>query len=251
MARFDFVFMLTRDDRTVPDAAVHVATALAAGVRHIGFKDVGLSLAALAEVHALIRTGGATSYLEVVSLDRDSEIASARAALALGVDHLLGGTRPQDVAPRLAGSGIRYLPFCGRISGHPSKLEGSVPEIVESARRLVAHDGVHGLDLLAWRSRADAVRLMREVCAAAGKPVIVAGSIDSPDRVAAARGAGAAGFTIGTAALAGRFPALLPIFGPSSRPFRTSRPHNHLNSDGCAPCARSVRARLPFSRPVD
>ena len=73
MARFDFVFMLTRDDRTVPDAAGHVATALAAGVRHIGFKDVGLPFAALAEIHALIRTGGATSYLEVVSLDRASE----------------------------------------------------------------------------------------------------------------------------------------------------------------------------------
>ena len=207
MAGFDFVFMLTRDDRTVADAAAHVATALAAGVRHIGFKDVGLPLAALAEVQALIRAGGAASYLEVVSLDRDREIASAEAALALGVDHLLGGTHIADVAPRIAGAPIRYLPFCGRIAGHPSRLDGTTAEITDSARRIAGNEAVHGLDLLAWRSRTDVLRLVSDVCAAAGKPVIVAGSIDGPARVAAARAAGAAGFTVGTAAFAGRFPA--------------------------------------------
>jgi hypothetical protein len=210
MARFDFVFMLTRDDRTVPEAAAHVATALAAGVRHIGFKDVGLPPAALAEVHAMIRDGGAASYLEVVSLDRDAELASVQVALALGVDHLLGGTHVDDVLPRIAGSGVRYLPFAGRISGHPSVLEGGRAEIVASAAAIAGRDGVHGLDLLAWRSRADAPRLIAEVCATVGKPVIVAGSIDRGDRIAAARAAGAAGFTVGTAALEGRFPAVAP-----------------------------------------
>jgi hypothetical protein len=111
------------------------------------------------------------------------------------------------VLPLIAGAPIRYLPFAGRISGHPSVLEGSAEEIVASARDIAAHDGVHGLDLLAWRGRTDPVRLVRAVCAAVGKPVIVAGSIDDRARVAAARDAGAAGFTVGTAALAGRFPA--------------------------------------------
>ena len=32
-----FIFMLTRNDRTVKDAAEHLATALSLGVRHIGF----------------------------------------------------------------------------------------------------------------------------------------------------------------------------------------------------------------------
>ena len=210
MAQFDFVFMLTRDDRTVPDAAAHVATALAAGVRHIGFKDVGLPLAALADLHARIRGGGATSYLEVVSLDRESELASVEAAVALGVDHLLGGTRVADVLPRLAGKPIRYFPFAGRITGHPGVLEGTIDEIVASARQIAACDGVHGLDLLAWRSQTDAARLVRAVTAATAKPVIVAGSIDRGERIAACRAAGAAGFTVGTAALAGRFPARSP-----------------------------------------
>jgi hypothetical protein len=210
MASFDFVFMLTRNDRTVPDAARHVATAVAARVRHIGFKDVGLPFADLERLHRLIRDGGATSYLEVVSLDRERELASVEAAIALGVDHLLGGTRVEEVLPMLSGAPIRYSPFPGRVRGHPSRLDGSIDEIVASARRIAGQAGVHGLDLLAYRSATDAAALIRGVCAAVTKPVVVAGSVDRPDRVAAARAGGAAGFTVGTAALEGRFPAAAP-----------------------------------------
>jgi len=48
---------------------------------------------------------------------------------------------------------------------------------------------------------------MRTLCAAVGKPVVVAGSIDRPERVEAAISAGAAAITVGTAALDGIFPA--------------------------------------------
>ncbi|AOG04514.1 cupin domain-containing protein [Bosea sp. RAC05] len=202
-----FIFMLTRNDRTVEDAADQLQTALGLGVRHIGFKDIGLPIAQLKALNAAIKAGEATSYLEVVSLDRDSEIASARAALEIGVDVLLGGTRAEDVLPVIAGSRIQYCPFPGRIVGHPSVLEGSLAEIVESARALAAHDGVHGLDLLAYRFKGDVPALMQAVCAAVAKPVYIAGSIDTPDRIAIVKQAGAAGFTIGTAALEGKYPA--------------------------------------------
>ncbi len=205
-----FIFMLTRNDRTVPDAAAHLDTALALGVRHVGFKDVGLPVAQLRALNARIHQAGATSYLEVVSLDRDSEVLSARAAVEIGVDILLGGTRVEDVLPVLAGSGIGYYPFPGRITGHPSVLEGTIPEIAESARQMAARDGVDGLDLLAYRSDQDVPQLIAAVARAAGKPVIVAGSIADRDRIAATRDAGAAGFTIGTAALDGLYPAADP-----------------------------------------
>ena len=84
-----------------------------------------------------------------MSLDSESEIVSARAAVDIGVDVLLGGTRVECVLPILQGSGIQYFPFPGRISGHPSVLEGSIEEIVQSAKAITAHEGVHGLDLLA------------------------------------------------------------------------------------------------------
>jgi len=202
-----FIFMLTRNDQTVEDAHVHLRTALDLGVRHIGFKDVGLPIEQLKALNQTITKGGATSYLEVVSLDRDSEIASAKAALEIGVDVLLGGTRVDDVLPIIEGAGLQYCPFPGRITGHPSILEGSIDEIVASAKELAACGGVSGLDLLAYRSDGDVPALMEAVCAAVAKPVYIAGSIDTPERIATVKKAGAAGFTIGTAALDGKYPA--------------------------------------------
>ncbi|MGH6806285.1 MAG: 4-hydroxythreonine-4-phosphate dehydrogenase [Ensifer adhaerens] len=206
----DFIFMLTRNDHTVPDAAVHLQSAISAGVRHIGFKDIGLSFGELAALNRAIKQSGALSYLEVVSLDRDSEIASVRAAVELGVDHLLGGTHVADVLPLLEGTCIKYYPFPGRVTGHPSILEGSIADITASAIDLVNHRGVHGLDLLAYRSHTDVPALIKAVCTAVQKPVIVAGSIDRAARIQAAIDSGAAGFTVGTAALDGAFPTSRP-----------------------------------------
>ena len=205
-----FIFMLTRHDRTVADAAEHLHAALAAGVRDIGFKDIGLPLPALRELNAQIQQAGATSYLEVVSLDQRSELVSAQAAVDFGVNRLLGGTHVEAVLPLLAGTGIEYFPFPGRVAGHPSVLEGSLDEIVASARTLAAHAGVSGLDLLAYRARADAVALMQAVCAVVDKPVIVAGSIGSAERLAQVQASGAAWFTIGTAALDGLYDPQAP-----------------------------------------
>lgn len=208
--RPDFIFMLTQQDRTIADARERLREVLAQGVRHVGFKDIGLPLP---ELHALardIRAGGARVYLEVVSLDEASEVASARAAVELGVDVLMGGTRPEAVLPVLRGSGIAYYPFPGKVSGHPSVLSGPVQDIVASARRMAGLDGVHGLDLLAYRFHGDVPALIKAVCDAVDKPVVVAGSIDRSERIAAVQAGGAAGFTIGTAAFEETFPAARP-----------------------------------------
>lgn len=205
MASPDFIFMLTHQDRTVADAATRLKDALAAGVTHIGFKDVGLPFDELDSLAKAIKSAGATLYLEVVSLDEASEQNSAQAAAKLGVDVLMGGTRPDVVLPVLAGTGILYYPFPGKVVGHPSRLEGTVETIVESACAIAALDGVHGLDLLAYRFDGDAEALMARLSAAVSKPVVIAGSIDSRQRLEAVVKSGAAGFTIGTAAFNGAF----------------------------------------------
>src|SRR6185295_4421525 len=112
---FDFIFMLTRGDLTTPDARARLPEAVAAGVRHIGFKDVGLPLGELRGLADEIRSAGATLYLEMVSLDAASEAAGARAAVDLGVDVLMGGLRPDIVLPVIAGSPVRYSPFPGEV----------------------------------------------------------------------------------------------------------------------------------------
>lgn len=206
----EFIFMLTRNDSTVPDAQQRLPEVLAAGVKHIGFKDIGLPLEALKQLTQAIQAGGATAYLEVVSLDAESEMNSACAALALGVDVLMGGTRPESVLPIIRQSGLRYYPFAGRISGHPSVLEGDIEDIVASARQRAALPGVTGLDLLAYRFAGDVPALIRRVCDAVDKPVYIAGSIDREERIAAVVKGNAVGFTVGTAALDGAFPADKP-----------------------------------------
>ena len=214
---FDFILMLTADDRTIPDARARLEEALEGGARHIGFKDVGLPLAELKGLADAIRNAGGRSYLEVVSLDAESEMASARAAIDLDVDCLLGGTRAEEVTRLTRNHPLRYYPFPGRITGHPSVLEGPAQAIVASARHLAELEHVHGLDLLAYRFAGDVPGLMTQVCAEVEKPVIMAGSIDSEARVREVAGAGAAGFTVGTAALAGAFPADQPGFAAQVR----------------------------------
>lgn len=210
---FNFILMLTSNDRTIADARARLDEALEGGARHIGFKDVGLPFEDLRALAEAIRAAGGRSYLEVVSLDEASELASARAAVTLDVDCLLGGTRAAEVTDITRDHPLRYYPFPGRISGHPSVLEGSVDEIADSARRLADLEHVHGLDLLAYRFQGDVAALMGAVCAASEKPVVMAGSIDSETRLRAAAEAGAAGFTVGTAALDGAFPAKREGFG--------------------------------------
>ena len=200
-----FIFMLTANDKTVKDAEIHLGTALAAGIHHIGFKDIGLSFERLKNLNSAIKSGGATSYLEVVSLDKKSEIISAKAAIELGVDVLMGGTNINEVLKLLKGTNIKYFPFPGKIVGYPSSLLGTVNEIVKSAKTLSLMKGVHGLDLLAYRSTCDVKTLINAVCECTEKPVIIAGSIDNRHRISNVKNSGAASFTIGSAALNGKY----------------------------------------------
>jgi hypothetical protein len=145
--------------------------------------------------------------LEVVSTTREDEVNSVHAALAAGVDWVLGGTQPDAVLPLLADSNVHYCPFPGRVVGHPSILEGSIEEIAASAAALTARDGVFGLDLLAYRHEtANIEELTRAVVAASAGPVIAAGSVVRDDQIKILSSAGAWGFTIGSAIFDGLFP---------------------------------------------
>ena len=59
--------MLTRDDLTVADCLEVMDEIGSLGVRHLGFKDVGVPLEVQRELLARIKASGATSYFEVVS----------------------------------------------------------------------------------------------------------------------------------------------------------------------------------------
>jgi hypothetical protein len=211
----EFVFMLTHHDQTVARPLDVLGQVRDCGLRYVGFKDVGAEVPVLTEVCAAAHGFGMQVMLEVVSTSREDELASIAAACEIGVDWLLGGTHAHDGLAVLAQVAISkrplYCPFPGTVVGHPSVLLGEIAEIAASAAELTAIDGVHGLDLLAYRHpTADVAALTRAVVRAAAGPVIAAGSVASTEQIRVLSAAGAWGFTIGGAIFEGRLPG-----GPS------------------------------------
>ena len=196
----DFIFMLTQGDRTVPDCMDVVEDVIAAGVRHIGFKDIGVEERVLAGLAARIRRAGATSYMEVVSITPDSIATSIGTAARIGVDRVLGGQDVDFALDALAATGAGYFPFPGRPEGHPTSLHGDAGQVEADCARFRAA-GCPGADLLAYRAvEANPLDLIRAARRGLGDGyLIIAGSVDSPERIADIRDAGADAFTIGTA----------------------------------------------------
>ena len=198
--------MLTRHDRTVEDCLEVLDAIAPIGLGHIGFKDVGVDARTLQALNAGIKATGAASYMEVVSTSRQACLQSARVAVDIGVDHLLGGTEVADIVSILNGSDIGYYPFPGHPSGHPTVLGGAPDDIAGHCRAFV-EAGCAGADLLAYRATdADPLALVRAARAALGDArLIVAGSVDSCERIRALDAAGADAFTIGSAVFDGSF----------------------------------------------
>jgi hypothetical protein len=203
----DFIFMLTRNDRTVEDALELLALIRPLGLRHIGFKDVGVSPDVLEKVATTISKAGAVSYMEVVSTTSETCLASAKLGRELGVHRLLGGTQLDEIMALLDGGETEYYPFPGKPVGHPTKLGGTADE-VEAHCRTFAARGCAGCDILAYRAtEADPLELVRAARRGLGaaKRLIVAGAVTSFDQIRAIKQAGADAFTIGTAVFDGSY----------------------------------------------
>jgi hypothetical protein len=203
----DFIFMLTRNDQTVEDCLDLVESVAESGVRHLGFKDVGVPRQTLGRLNRLIKDSGCISYMEVVSTSPEDALNSARIAAEIGVDRLLGGTQVEETLAILEGTGVSYYPFPGRPHGHPTLLGGSAEDVAADTRRFAAA-GCAGVDLLAYRAtEADPLDLVRAARRGLGSRglLICAGSVDSPARIRALAEAGCDAFTLGSAAFDGSF----------------------------------------------
>lgn len=203
----DFIFMLTRGDRTVENCLDVLDEIAPLGLRHIGFKDIGVEPRVLRQLADRIHAMGATSYVEVVSETPEAALASARVGATLGVDRLLGGTDVEAIRELLAGTRTQYYPFPGFPVGHPTRLGGGAEAIAGHCARFMAR-GCAGADLLAFRAtEAEPLELIRAARSGLGPEgyLIVAGSVDSAERIRAVAAAGADAFTIGTAVFEGAY----------------------------------------------
>lgn len=204
--------MLTRNDRTVPEALNIVKTVAATGVRHIGCKEVGASPDTLRALVDQVRHFGGTSYLELVGSTPESSLAAAARAKDLGFSCLFGGVNPTAINALCNGK-LGYFPFAGRVEGHPVRLRGTADELAADCRRLTA-EGYLGVDLLVYRAVDDDPETILEKCrdATDGK-LFVAGSVDSAEKIRQLKKFGVDAFTIGSAVLTGSIFPDAPALG--------------------------------------
>ncbi len=199
-----FILMLTKNDLTVPNALEIFDEIRGTGIRHIGFKDIGLPMDKLKILVDKMKIHGMKTFLEVVSESEEANLRSVKNALELEVHYLVGGTYVEQTLGLLEGKRPKFYPYIGKVVGHPCLLRGTIEEIVSDGKRKEAL-GIDGINLLAYRYDGDVEGLVRSLLKSVKIPVIVAGSIDSFERVRRMIQLEVDGFTIGGAILDRKF----------------------------------------------
>lgn len=191
------IIMLTHNDKTVSNAYDVFESCKDLPVQFWGFKDVGVPKEEMARIVKAMKAAGKTTFLEVVSYSEEECMRGAKLAVELGYDYLLGTVYYQSVFEYLATQNIKFMPFCGQVSGSPSVLEGTFDEIIADANALL-DKGVAGIDLLAFRHK-DGAGLAEAYCKAIDKPVVIAGSINNRARIEFVNSIDPWAFTMGSA----------------------------------------------------
>jgi hypothetical protein len=198
------IVMLTYNDETVKNAKEVFGSCKDLPVDFWGFKNVGLPLNQMKNLVKDMKAAGKTTFFEVVTLSEADGLEGAKMAVECGFDYLLGTVFYPSVADYCKKTNLRYLPFCGKVHGHPSILEGTPEEIVVDAMKLQAA-GCQGTDLLAYRNEKDPEKVIRTLVEKVDFPVVVAGSISSFERIDTVQRIDPWTFTIGSALFEGKF----------------------------------------------
>ncbi len=175
------IVMLTHNDMTVKNALEVFESSKDLPVDFWGFKDVGLEKPKMKELIESMKAAGKKTFLEVVSYTEEACMAGAKLAVELGFDYLMGTVYYKSVLDYIKTQDLRFMPFCGKVSGSPSVLAGEITEIIDDAKWLLSQ-GVYGIDILAFRHK-DGAELARAFCKELRENICVAGSISSWQRI--------------------------------------------------------------------
>ena len=204
----EFIFMLTHHDVTVPNALEVFDEVRNTGLRFVGCKDIGLTISQLEELFKRIRMAGMSSFLEIVCNNEKDHFAGIEKALHIKADYIIGGM------PRFAKKTLEYLkekktvskffPYIGEVVGHPCLLKGKVEEIADQGVQFEKL-GADGINLLLFRYEGDADRLLDEVAMKVRIPLVIAGNIDSYERIKPILKRNIFAFTVGGAVFERKF----------------------------------------------
>ncbi len=192
------IIMLTYNDKTIKNAFEVFEGCKDLPVACWGFKDVGLPINQMKQLVKNMKNAKKKTFLEVVSYTEKECIEATKLAIECEFDYLMGTMFFQSVYDLLKDKPIKYMPFCGKISGSPSVLEGSIDEIIAHAKS-IKEKNVYGLDLLAYRYTGDPEELAQKFIKEINLTVIIAGSIDSFEKLKKVKKLNPWGFTIGSA----------------------------------------------------
>jgi len=200
------IVMLTNNDKTVENASEIFEDCKDLEVECWGFKDVGLPVVEMKKLVKAMKKANRKTFLELVNLGEKKGIDGAKLAVECGFDYLMGTEFYESIADYLIDKHPKYFPFCGKVYGHPSILDGSAEEIIDHAKDILTK-GADGVDLLAYRYKKEDAdkRLIREFLSQIKRPVVLAGSINSWDRLEKVLKYKPWGFTIGTAFFDNKF----------------------------------------------
>ena len=180
----EIIVMLTHNDVTVGDAREVFRASADLPVQYWGFKDAGMTRREMEQLARDLKEAGKTPVLEVVSFDEKELLEASELAIACGMEYFTGSFFAPAVAKRVSEAGLRYFPFCGDVGGSPIELRGTPDAIAQHAQR-IRDEGADGVDLVAYRyTEGDPVALAECVTHQLGHDnVIVAGSINSTERI--------------------------------------------------------------------
>jgi hypothetical protein len=193
------IVMLTYNDVTVKNAQEVFESCKDLPVKNWGFKDVGLPPAEMKELYRRMKQAGKSTFLEVVTYSEEECLRGAKVAADCGVEHLMGTIFYDTVNDYIKMTSLKYLPFVGDVSGSPSILKGTVASMLAQEDRY-RKAGVFGTDLLGYRyADGDPEALSLEFISKGRLPCVLAGSIDSEERIDTALNMKPWGFTMGSA----------------------------------------------------
>lgn len=190
--------MLTIDDKTIVNAIEVFEEIKDTGVKNFGFKDIGLPFEKLKVLAKNIKECGHKIFFEIVSATEEETITSVNRAIELNVDYIIGGKYVDIVQKEIEGHKVEYFPYAGEIVGHPCLLEGSINEIVSETQKYI-EKGVGGINILAYRYNQNPEELISALRKNITKPIIIAGSVNSEQRVNFLKSNQIDFFTVGTA----------------------------------------------------
>jgi 2,4-dienoyl-CoA reductase-like NADH-dependent reductase (Old Yellow Enzyme family) len=196
--------MLTHHDLTIPNAIEVFEEVKDTGLRFIGCKDVGLSLDKMKILFKKMKDAGMTTFLEVVTYSEEEHFSGVKTAINMNADYLIGGM-PWFAKKTLSflkdsKAQIKYFPYVGEIEGHPCILKGEIDYIINNAKEFEKL-GVDGVNLLLYRYTGDKNKLLDRVTKELNLPIIVAGSVDSFEKIQKLIEKDIWAFTIGSAVL--------------------------------------------------